>query len=297
MRSWWSPYRCLNTQPSKQATLTFLGRAAGYCATPAFTPLKALSQTLAAHGYQAERAWVPRNCPAGIGGATCQADGRGCSLHNYGLPVDIDPFGLGNDYFRYTSTGRGIPYSAGLWDFTDIKFTRTQIEAAEAIKNTAGERMFRWLGWLIGDTMHIEPQFPPGRAQVDWNTVPEGETETSLKRGDKGNAVGFYQTALIGWDANALPKFGADKDYGGETEGWVKKYQVAAQLEETGQIDGVTADLLGRHHPDSGGGKGEKGDPGTPGQRGAPGADGTDGKDGADGKPASLHITGQQELP
>ena len=66
----------------------------------------------------------------------------------------------------------------------------------------------------------------------------------SLKRGDKGNAVGKHQEGLIAWNPDALPKFKADKDFGGETETWVKNYQKAADLDQTGIIDGVTSALI-----------------------------------------------------
>ncbi len=295
VRNWWSGYRCLNSQPSKQATITLLGRNAGYCATPAYTPFKAVEQTLWAHGYQAERAWIPRNCPGGIGGKPCQADGTNCSLHNYGIAVDVDPFGLGNDYFR-TTAGRGIPYAAGRWSFGDIKFTRTQIEAVEAIRNTGNEQMFRWLGWAIGDTMHLEIQIPPSRAAIDWDTVPEGEVEMALKPGDTGNAVRYYQAALEGWNPDAPEPDGV---YGPVTVSWVKRYQKAADLEETGQVGSVTDHLLARYHPKAGGEKGDPGEPGPPGDPGPRGLRGVKGEAGDEGEPgadAHLIIEGRQEL-
>ncbi len=82
-----------------------------------------------------------------------------------------------------------------------------------------------------------EVELPPSR-------LPGEDDEMSLKRGDEGAAVASYQEALIKWDENALPGFGADGDFGGETEEWVKKFQAAYDLPETGVIDGVTAGLL-----------------------------------------------------
>ena len=307
MRRQWGTYRCLNHQPAKQARLTVLGRNAGYCADAAHEGFTALDRTLEAGGYgPAATAWVPRNCPTGIGGRTCQTDGTNCSLHNYGIAIDIDPFGLGNPYFR-DSRGRGIPFSAGRWTFADTKITRAQVEAVEAIRNTHGEQYFRWLGWAIGDTMHFELQVAPSRTDVDWDTVPEGDPEMTLKRGDKGNAVRYYQEAILGWDPDALPGFGADGDFGGETETDVIRYQAAADLPETGQIDGITADLLSRYHPDRTAGTkgddgdkgddGEDGDPGPRGLRGLKGDPGDDGEPGEDGEPATLIIKGEVNLP
>ncbi len=65
-----------------------------------------------------------------------------------------------------------------------------------------------------------------------------------LKRGTHGAAVAHFQKRLMAWNGEALAEHGADGDYGEETETWVKAYQKAAELDETGTIDGVTAALL-----------------------------------------------------
>ena len=67
-----------------------------------------------------------------------------------------------------------------------------------------------------------------------------------LRNGDEGEAVGIYQTALMRWDSDALPVYGADKDFGGETETWVRKFQTAHDLPSTGAIGDVTASLLSK---------------------------------------------------
>ena len=65
-----------------------------------------------------------------------------------------------------------------------------------------------------------------------------------LKQGSKGAAVKQFQQALQAWEPAALPKHGADGDYGTETVDWVGKYQEALGLPVTGNIDGITAALL-----------------------------------------------------
>lgn len=165
-RSWWSDYRCL-PGTSLERPIRILGRDAGVCAIPAYDGFVALGSTLIATNYtNVKSVWIPRNCPTGISGNTCQEDGDWCSLHNYGIAVDIDPFGYGNPHFNRPFGDR--------WNFSNCKITRAQVEAVENIKNIYGEQMFRWLGWLIGDTMHFEYIVPPTRTQVDWNTVPGG---------------------------------------------------------------------------------------------------------------------------
>lgn len=70
------------------------------------------------------------------------------------------------------------------------------------------------------------------------------EDEMSLRPGDQGAAVRKFQEALLGWSAQALPRYGADGDFGGETETWVRRFQNSQDLPQTGVIDGVTAALL-----------------------------------------------------
>lgn len=164
MRSWWSAYRCLPGS-TLEKPITLFGLNAGVCASNAYDGFKALESALVANGYRnTASVWIPRDCSTGIGGKPCQSDGTNCSLHNYGVAVDIDPYAHGNPHFL-KAFGDG-------WDFTDCKITRPQVTAVEAIRNTTGEQYFRWLGWAIGDTMHFELQVPPSRTEVNWSTVP-----------------------------------------------------------------------------------------------------------------------------
>lgn len=162
-REMWSDYRC--TPNSLSAPIYLFERYAGRVAAPAYYPFMALGLTLERTGYtNVQSVWIPRPCPTGISGHTCEPDGDWCSLHNYLIAVDIDPYGYGNNHFKK-------PFGDG-WNFADCKITADQVRAVESIRNTQGERMFRWLGWLIGDTMHFEIQVAPDRCQVDWDTVP-----------------------------------------------------------------------------------------------------------------------------
>ena len=68
--------------------------------------------------------------------------------------------------------------------------------------------------------------------------------EHLLSKGDNGLNVKFLQSLLLKWDANCLPKFGADSDFGGETEEAVKKFQSDKNLDSSGSIDFMTAVAL-----------------------------------------------------
>ncbi len=153
----------------------------------------AFETTLSGMAYDKPRsAWVERECPTGIGDKDCQPSGVDCSLHNYGLAIDIDPFELGNDHF-------GTRFGDG-WSFGDTRVTRPQVEAIEGIRTLTGTRVFRWLGWSIGDTMHFQIDCRPSdlAAGIDWGTVPNGgEDELKLaSRGDVGDHVATYMELL-----------------------------------------------------------------------------------------------------
>lgn len=68
--------------------------------------------------------------------------------------------------------------------------------------------------------------------------------EMMLKRGDTGGGVRRFQESLIVWELAALPLYGADGDFGAETEEWVKKFQQVHGLINSGHIDGLTGSLL-----------------------------------------------------
>jgi peptidoglycan hydrolase-like protein with peptidoglycan-binding domain len=56
--------------------------------------------------------------------------------------------------------------------------------------------------------------------------------------------VTYYQKRILAADPGALPQYGADGDFGGETVEAVKDFQAGAEISPTGNIDGLTADLL-----------------------------------------------------
>ncbi|HHH27362.1 MAG TPA: peptidoglycan-binding protein [Polyangiaceae bacterium] len=243
VRRWWAHRRCQRGIP-----ITLLGRH-GVLVAPGTEQLwRAFEQTLLATGYGlASNIGSHRNCPAGIGGKTCEPSGKNCSLHNYDLAADVDPWAFGNPHFR-RRFGNG-------WDFSDIKFTEEQVRAVEAIRTTQGSQPFRWLGWAIGDTMHWQINVPPSDVEVDWGTVPDADPpepekgDEVLKRGDRGHAVTWMQQRLLNWNPDSLPRFGADGDFGAETETAVVRFQQAHDLDPTGVIGSITATLLHDYAP------------------------------------------------
>ena len=54
--------------------------------------------------------------------------------------------------------------------------------------------------------------------------------QSTLRRGDRGAAVTEWQRALLRWDGNALPRFGADGDFGAETAAATGRFMQQAKL-------------------------------------------------------------------
>ncbi len=111
----------------------------------------------------------------------------------------------------------------------------------------------------------------------------------AFRRNDTGHSITQMQNGLLGWNPTSLPTFGADGDYGAETEAAVESYQLAAQLDQVadtvlGVCDGNTHGQLLEYVPDKVGGQGEKGEKGDKGDQGVLGPVGPDGPQGEPGK-------------
>ncbi len=151
-----------------------------------------------------------------------------------------------------------------------------------------GELIVIYEDGTTGDTFGPPP--PPGNMD-----------DMALRRNDTGNAVTRHQEALMEWNSQALPQWGADGDYGAETEAWVQKYQEAAEFDQTqdyeaGIIDGVTSSLLIENLQQAGK-QGEPGEQGEQGEQGVQGDRGVKGVDGAKGNTGPLGPDGRQGNP
>jgi len=69
---------------------------------------------------------------------------------------------------------------------------------------------------------------------------PKKEEDQVLQAGDKGPAVVAWQNWLIAWNPAALPKYGADGDFGGETVTWTNQFKVAVAMIADGIVDDLT---------------------------------------------------------
>lgn len=265
---------------SSASKVTFYAGGAAYPAgriTLKFHPdageaFYALAAVFHHHGYAFEEPAGGSVSCRNITGATsaridlqvsCQCP-KATSLHAHGIAFDINP-----SRNRYRRASGPIQWGRQ----TDLP--PELVADAEAIRTKAGKRVFEWGGrWTnTKDPMHFEldllrVDLTKGinrdtvaglEAYAEWlggggpPPTPPDEEEQMLKKGDQGNAVRKIQTALKRWNPAALPEYGVDGDYGTETETWVRNYQTAADLEPTGNTDGLTGAFLLEYVPDEAG--------------------------------------------
>jgi hypothetical protein len=237
LRKLWDDWMCRRGD-GDYSDVVFFGKRIGGVPVPAVDAYRALEQTLRSAGYAPRSCWA-YNCRL-IAGTNQR------SLHSAGIAVDIDP-----DDNPFT---KGDPFSG--------KMKRGHVDAALAIRNSKGARIWSWGGnWDTPDRMHFQLDQGPTGVAVDWSTVPGGEPngqndiqindveedEMVLSKESGGPAVKRFQECLLAWNPEALPKDGADGEFGSETADWVGRFQEAFGLAKTGKIDGVTAALLLTH--------------------------------------------------
>lgn len=222
----------------------FFGRTIGGVPVPWVDAIRALEAAFKAGGYTPSSAWAYNF--RGIGGKPCSCSNYGyCSLHGFGIAIDIDP--------------RVNPYiSTSTFSWGSTRFTPEQVALVEAIKNTKGEQLWFWGGrWSsIKDYMHWEAYVDPASTAVNWDTVPgevaQGE-QMRLAKGSEGQEVAELQkimaeafnqdngtwTPLAGKSAYDRQPFaaGEDGDFGGTCETNLKNVQGILGQPKTGVIE------------------------------------------------------------
>ncbi len=205
---------------------------------------QALGAVMVAYGYRVPTSYT--------GSYMCRNITGGSKWSGHAWPVAMDINAKTNPYIR-TPTLRTIRWGV------ETDMPAAMVKEIESI-TASGIRAFGWGGrWRsIKDAMHYQVRVKVSEIAAGVKAPRgfyegQGDDEMSLKRGDKGHAVTKHQKGLMAWNPKALPQFGADGDFGGETEAWVKKYQEAADLPQTGVIDGVTSALIISYTIDGGG--------------------------------------------
>ncbi len=212
---------------------------------------KALGAVMVAYNYRVPTSYT--------GSYNCRQVTGGSSWSGHAWPVAMDINAATNPYVNHAGI-RTIRWGV------ETDMPAAMVREIESI-TASGIQAFRWGGRYrsIKDAMHYEIRVtleeiaggvhaPRGFYGGD---TPRDEDEMSLKRGDSGNAVRKHQSGLNTWNPDLALVL--DGDYGPATESAVKSYQGAADLDQTGVIDGVTSALIiaytiptsgGRHsHP------------------------------------------------
>lgn len=95
---------------------------------------------------------------------------------------------------------------------------------------------------LPGDILLYEGHH--AATNVTYGSKVRDMASDDLYRGDNGEAVKEMQRLLITWKPGCLPKYGADGDFGAETEAALRDYQKTMGLPVTGVYDNETRDAL-----------------------------------------------------
>jgi hypothetical protein len=168
----WMPWFA---EPTKMKKVEICGRKP-YLAGVLYDAATAANQALIAMGYENPCDFTGGYLARLIAGTDIW------SKHSYGIAFDLDyggnnpesPAHAGID--KNPHIHRPIYRSNPGWG-SQWQINQKQVDAVEAIRNTEGDRIWRWLGWSIGDTMHFEAIVGPYSTQVDWATVPGQEEE------------------------------------------------------------------------------------------------------------------------
>lgn len=159
----WSPYL---GKTSTLVPLVFLGRR--YVRVQDFwvPAAEAMEQALIATGYENPCDYTGSYNKRYIAGTSIW------SWHSYGGAIDLD--------YGYAEADRLVDKNPHLHrpitdaDFgVTIQLLKHQVEAIEAIRTMNGKKVWRWLGWSIGDSMHFEPNCSPDdiKTGIDPTTV------------------------------------------------------------------------------------------------------------------------------
>lgn len=195
----------------------------------------------------------------------CQAFVDWCFIKAFGvedakklLYVFTNYTPTGSDAFkkrgRYIKRGKGTPKRGDVIYFYSA--SKGRIGHVGIVYKVSGKTVYTIEGNTSGASSLItngggvrkksysmSSSYIDGYGSVDYAAIGDTVTE-GLHRGDEGSAVRKMQEALLLWDAKCLPEYGADGDFGSETEKALKAYQKEAGLPVTGIYDETTRKAL-----------------------------------------------------
>lgn len=87
----------------------------------------------------------------------------------------------------------------------------------------------------------VAPQIPNQKGGTTAAPAARPVSALPLKKGSKGQAVEAMQRLMLSIDSTLLPKFGADGDFGSETEAALKKLIGKGSIDSKADIDALNA--------------------------------------------------------
>lgn len=194
----------------------------------------------------------------------CQAFVDWCFITAFGLEnakkliyvwTNYTPTGSGafKKKNRYIKRGQGKPSRGDVIYFYNkakgrighvgivYKVTNTKVYTIEGNTSGASELVTNG-GGVKKKSYALTSTYIDGYGIVDYSAIDE--TVTYLRRGDVGEAVKEMQKMLIDYDKDYLPKYGADGDFGEETEDALEDFQRRESIEVTGVYDEKTKETL-----------------------------------------------------
>jgi len=148
-----------------------------------------------------------------------------------GLVEDGIPDGVLVNLFIYDKTKKNYSH-------TGFYYNGDTCECSNNVQYRSPMKQSRWTHWAIAKCFASEYDAK--------EPVKDDDGKTSvqvIKRGQKGEKVKEMQELLMQLGYK-LPKFGADGDFGAETEKAVKQFQRDWGLPETGVVDQITMDRM-----------------------------------------------------
>lgn len=119
---------------------------------------------------------------------------------------------------------------------TGFYFNGQTLECSNGVQHFNPMKKNRWTHWAVSYAFadKMNTLLPPQNAPVEPPVSADDKTDyPTLRRGDKGQKVRELQTLLLN-HGYALPKYGADSDFGAETKKAVKACQRDWGLKEDG---------------------------------------------------------------
>lgn len=128
------------------------------------------------------------------------------SWHSYGGAIDLDYGGDNPDSPDHPLIDKNphlhrriYPGDPGFG--VEFQLLEHQVRAIESIRTGNGKRVWRWLGWSIGDTMHFEPNCTPNDAATGIIYQGEDMTFTTWANGmfDLFDDTEILQLGVLGY--------------------------------------------------------------------------------------------------